>query len=67
MPKDKTQAEIRDEKIDRELFEVTEEMRGAMERARMEDIRRAEDVVEPVMRHKDGTSKPSYTHQSATD
>ena len=49
MSKDKTHVEIRNEKIDRELFQITEEMREAMEQARMENIRRTEAVVEPVI------------------
>ncbi|MDP7612189.1 MAG: IS1182 family transposase [Nitrospinaceae bacterium] len=49
MSKDKTHVEIRNENIDRELFEITGEMRNAMERARMENIRRSEPVVEPVI------------------
>ena len=35
----KTHVEIRNEKIDRELFEITEDMRKAMELARKENIR----------------------------
>jgi len=49
MCKDKTHVEIRNEKIDRELFEITEEMREAMERVRLENISRTEDIVKPVI------------------
>ena len=49
MVKDKTHVEIRNEKIDRELFEITDEMREAMEQAWMEDIRRSDADVKPVI------------------
>ena len=46
--KDKTHVEIRGETSNRELFEITDGMREAMEQARIENIRRTEAVVEPV-------------------
>ena len=49
MARDKTHVEIRNEHIERELFEITEEMREAMEQARMDNIRRTEAGVEPVI------------------
>jgi len=49
MARDKTHVEIRNEHIERELFEITEEMREAMEQVRMDDIRRAETGVGPVI------------------
>lgn len=49
MSKDKTHVEIRNENIDRELFQITAEMREAMEQAWMENIRRTEAVAEPVI------------------
>ena len=48
MAKDKTHVENRNENIERELFEITEQMREAMEQARMDNIRRTEAGVEPV-------------------
>ena len=45
--KDKTHIEIRNETINRELFEITDEMREAMEKARMENIRQSPPVDEP--------------------
>ena len=44
MSKDKTHIEIRNEGIDRELFEITEEMKQAMEKARRENIREAQRI-----------------------
>jgi len=49
MAKDKTHVEIRNEKVDRELFEITDEMREAMEQARLENKRRTDAEVRPVI------------------
>jgi len=49
MSKDKTHVEIRNEKSNRELFEITDEMREAMEKALVKDIRRTEAFVKPVI------------------
>ena len=48
MSTDKTHVEIRNENSDRELFEFTDEMREAMDQARMENIRQTASTVEPV-------------------
>jgi len=47
MSTNKTHVEIRNENSDRELFELTDEMREAMDQARMEDIRQTASAVEP--------------------
>ena len=47
MTEDKTHIEIRNEETNRELFEITEEMRGAMEEARRKNIHQSPPVVEP--------------------
>ena len=51
MTKDKTHIEIRNEVVHSELFEITDEMRVAMEQAKMENIGRGGAYVESV---KDG-------------
>ncbi|MDP7253521.1 MAG: transposase [Planctomycetota bacterium] len=47
MPTDKTHVEIRNENIGIELFTITDEMREAMEQARVENVRQAEATGEP--------------------
>ena len=63
MSKDKTHVEIRNEKIDRELFEITDEMREAMEQARMENIRRTDADVKPVIDDKRNNFRPYDQNQ----
>ena len=61
--KDKTHIEIRNEKIDRELIEITKEMREAMEKARIENIRRTESGVEPVIGSERNNFRPYDQNQ----
>ena len=63
MSTDKTHVEIRNEKIDRELFEITEGMREAMERVWMEDIHRREAVVMPVIDSESDNFRPYDQNQ----
>ena len=63
MSNDKTHAEIRNEKIDRELFEITEEMREAMEQARLENMRQSPSVVEVVIDSERNNFRPYDQNQ----
>ena len=61
--KDKTHIEIRNEKSNRELFEITEEIGEAMEQARMENILRTEAVVEPTINNERNNFRPYDQNQ----
>ena len=47
MSNSRTHIEIRNDSIDRELFQITEEMRNAMEQARVQDKRGLPAVAQP--------------------
>ena len=63
MSTDKTHVEIRNENSDRELFEFTDEMREAMDQARMENIRQTASTVEPVADSEKSNFRPYDQNQ----
>lgn len=63
MSKDKMYVEIRSENIDRELFQITGEMREAMAQARMDNIHRTEALAEPVIDSERNNFRPYDQNQ----